>query len=74
MAVSMKFRRLIFCYLTAMFCMVVAQFEYHNLDAFDDILNKIQRVTENNCHIKPRVSNLIYLIYFLILEFNIYVV
>ena len=56
MANQFKIHRLIICYFVALICVVMAQFEYHNLDSFDHIMNKLHRVNSENCHIKPSVS------------------
>lgn len=36
--------------------MVAAQFEYHELDEFDQVEDLYHSITPENCHIKPRVS------------------
>uniref|UniRef100_A0A6A7FUN2 G-protein coupled receptor 158 n=1 Tax=Hirondellea gigas TaxID=1518452 RepID=A0A6A7FUN2_9CRUS len=36
--------------------MVMAQFEYRNLDNFDQVETLVRRITPENCHIKPKSS------------------
>lgn len=49
-------KRLALWYVAAAVGMVVAQFEYHQTDEFDQIEHMFRVVTPENCHIKPLVS------------------
>lgn len=49
-------RRLCVWYLAATVGVIVAQFEYHEIDAFDQIDRLFKQVTLDNCFIKPLVS------------------
>ena len=43
-------------YMAAALGVIVAQFEYHETDTFDQIDHLFRSVTPDNCYIKPLVS------------------
>lgn len=49
-------RQLVLWYMAAALGVIVAQFEYHETDTFDQIDHLFRRVTPENCYIKPLVS------------------
>lgn len=49
------FKRLGVLYLAAAVGVIVAQFEYHDSDTFDQIETLIRAVTPDNCFIMPKV-------------------
>ncbi|XP_042231217.1 uncharacterized protein LOC121872495 [Homarus americanus] len=47
-------KALLMWYMAATFGMIMAQFEYHDKDTFDQIENLFSLVTPRNCFIKPK--------------------
>ena len=48
----------------AMVLGVSSQFEYTNMDNLDDIITLYQRVNPDNCHIMPKVFEIIQICFF----------
>lgn len=49
-------RKLVLWYLAAALGVIVAQFEYHETDSYDQMEHMFRIVTPDNCYIKPLVS------------------